>query len=113
MSKILYKDWTITFSGFTWEIKFLDVESENFGETNTDQKYIYIYTKGRSKQNIVETIVHELQHVILFDMAEAIFHFDSENVGKKEENGIRLTSPRMYEMIKSNKAFFKWLLSQF
>jgi len=105
-----YKDWTLNFSGFEWKLKYLDIESENFGITNTDTKTIHIYTKDRDKQTNLETTLHELHHMVLFDLADAIFLHETEKVPVKEENAIRLTSPRLFQFVRENKEFCRWLL---
>jgi hypothetical protein len=105
-----YKDWIIDFSGFEWKLMFLDIESENFGITSTDTKTIHIYTHGRDKQTILETLCHELHHMILFDLVDSIFHFDAEKLASKEENLVRLSSPRLFHFLKENKEFCRWLL---
>lgn len=102
----------LNFSGFTWELKFLGVESENYGLTFTDQKKIHIFTKNKSRQNVLETVVHELHHLLVFDLSQAIFHYEAEKIFEKEENAIRLTSPRLFQLIKDNKPFFDWLFKE-
>ncbi len=88
--------------GFDWEIKFIDIEAADFGETDSDQKEVRIYYKNRTDQNVIETLIHELEHVIMFELADSVFHYEIENLGKKEENLIRLTSPRVFSIIRDN-----------
>ena len=107
-----YKDWDIDSSGFTWKLKFLDIESENFGLTFPDLKEIHIYYKGRSKQVVMDTVIHELEHMLMFDLADAIFLHDVEKVAAKEENLVRVINPRRVQFLRDNKELMKWILSQ-
>ncbi len=100
------------FMGFVWQIKFLDIETENFGITDCDEKVVHIYYKNKTHQNVIECLIHELEHVVLFDMAESIFHYDGEKIADKEENAVRLTSPRLFHLIKDNIDLFEFLLKQ-
>lgn len=88
--------------GFDWVIKFIDIEGSDFGETDSDKKEVRIYYKNRDDQNVVETLIHELEHVVMFELAEAIFHYEEDSVYKKEENAIRLTSPRVFAILRDN-----------
>jgi len=90
------------FLGFDWEIKFIDIEATDFGETDPDQKEVRIYYKNRSNQNVIETLIHELEHVVMFELAESVFHYDAEKAHQKEENLIRLTSPRLFAILRDN-----------
>ena len=96
--------------GFDWEIKFIDIYAEDFGVTDSDKKVVYMYTKDRDNQTIMETLLHELHHVVLFDLSQAIFHLESERDMDKEENLVRLSSPRLFSLIVDNKDFFNWFL---
>lgn len=90
------------YMGFDWEIKFIDIEATDFGETDSDQKEVRIYYKNRTEQNVIETLLHELFHVVMFELADSVFHFEKERVYDKEENLIRLTSPRAFAIIRDN-----------
>jgi hypothetical protein len=100
------------FMGFNWEVKFIDIETENFGITDTDAKTVHIYYKNKNDEAVIETLLHELEHVILFDMAESIFHYDSEKVHDKEENLIRLVSPRTFHFIRDNVPLIEFILKR-
>ena len=111
MSKIKYPDkLEIKFSGFVWTIKFLDVIGESHGLTFPDDKIVQIFTKNKTDQNILETLTHELEHVVLFDLSQAIFGYDVENLGAKEENLVRLTSPRVFSIVRDNLDFMDWYI---
>ena len=96
--------------GFTWTIIFLDIETDSFGVTNTDSKTIHIYYKNKETQDVIETITHELIHVILFDLSESIFKY-SGTLDESEENLVRLTSPRLFSLIRDNIDFFETYLN--
>lgn len=100
------------FSGFDWTIKFLEIDTDRFGDTDTDSKEVKIYYKGKSDQNIIETLIHELVHVAVFDLADSIFHFDVDDVDKKEENLIRLTSPRIFAIMRDNPKLVDFIVKK-
>jgi hypothetical protein len=99
-------------SGFDWIIKFIDIETENFGITDTDKKIIHIYYRDKDDQNVLETLLHELAHATLFDLGTAIFHFDSDKAYDKEENLILLTSPRIFAIIRDNPKLAEFILKR-
>lgn len=90
------------FSGFDWRIVFLDIEASDFGETDTDKKEVRIYYKNRSDQNVIETLIHELEHVIMFELADPVFRFEADRPHDMEENLVRLTSPRTFDLLRNN-----------
>jgi len=100
------------YMGFDWDIKFIDIEVESFGETDSDQKEVRIYYKNRSEQNVIETLIHELFHVVMFELADSVFHFEKEKVYDKEENLIRLTSPRAFAIIRDNPDLVDFILKR-
>lgn len=97
-------------NGFDWEIKFVDIEHDNFGETDKAKKIISIYTKGHTEQIIVETLIHELCHAVLDDMADVIFHLDYDKNADKEEQAIRLLTPRLFQFIQENGPVLKYII---
>ena len=52
-------------NGFDWGIQYVDIDHDTFGETDKDKKIVYIYTKDRSEQVVIETLVHELFHAVI------------------------------------------------
>jgi hypothetical protein len=100
------------YMGFDWEIKFIDIEATDFGETDSDQKEVRIYYKNRTSQNVIETLIHEIGHVVMFELADSIFHFEKEKVYEKEENLIRLTSPRLFAIIRDNPKLVDFILKK-
>ena len=97
-------------NGFQWEIKFLDLDHDNFGETDKEKKIIYIYTKNHTEQIIVETLIHELCHAVIDDMADVIFHLDYDKNVDKEEQLIRLLTPRMFQFVQENGHVLKYII---
>jgi Zn-dependent peptidase ImmA (M78 family) len=97
-------------NGFNWEIKYVDIDHETFGETDKDKKIVYIYTKDRSDQINHETLVHELFHAVLDDLADVIFHLDYDKNSDKEEQAIRLVTPRIIQFMQNNKHIMKYIL---
>jgi len=100
------------FSGFDWKIKFLDIETENFGITDTDAKIVHIYYKGKDDQNVMECLIHELEHVVMFEMADAVFKHESEKPFDMEENMVRLTSPRVFAILRDNIKLMKFIVKR-
>lgn len=90
--------------GFDWVVRFIDLQNTTFGDTDTNKKEINIYYRGHPKQAIVETLIHELMHVMMADTADAVFLFEPEAASyKKEENMILLLSPRIFALLRENK----------
>lgn len=100
------------FSGFDWQIKFLDIETENFGITDTDKKIVHIYYRGKDDQNVIETLIHELSHVVMFELADSIFKHESEKSCDLEENMIRLTSPRVFALLRDNVELMEFIVKR-
>jgi hypothetical protein len=103
------KEVKFKFSGFDWSIKFIDLATEDFGETQLDKKQVVIYYKGHAHQEVTETLIHELMHVLMYDAADSIFQFDAESNHKKEENAIRLISPRLFSLLRDNPKLMKFI----
>lgn len=100
------------FMGFDWIIKFLDIETDNHGVTDVDAKIVHIYYKTQSDQNVLETLLHELMHVLMLDMADAVFKHDAEKPFDLEENMIRLTSPRLFSIIRDNPKLVDFIIKK-
>lgn len=100
------------FMGFNWNIKFIDIEGVDFGETDTDKKEVRIYYKNRTQQNVIETLIHELGHVIMFELANPVFHYEVEKVYDKEENLIRQTSPRVFSLLRDNHKLLSFIIKR-
>lgn len=98
--------------GFDWVIKFLDIETDNHGITDTDKKIVHIYYKEQSDQNVMETLLHELMHVVMIDMADSVFKHDAEKTMDLEENMIRLTSPRLFELVRDNPKLVDFIIKK-
>jgi hypothetical protein len=98
--------------GFDWVIKFIEIEGSDFGETDSDKKEIRIYYKNRSQQNIIETLIHELGHVIMFELANSVFHYEVEKLYDKEENLMRLTSPRVLSLLRDNHKLLNFIVKK-
>ena len=113
MPKRLYpEEIPFTFMGFEWKIKFINITGDCFGDSDTDSKEVRIYYKGRSKQNVLETLLHELMHVLVFDTSDSIFNYDHEKMDNKEENAIRLLSPRFFHLIKDNVKLIDFVVKE-
>lgn len=97
------------FSGFEWTIKFLDIETENFGITDTDKKIVHIYYKDKDHQNVIETTIHEICHVLMFELADSVFKHEAEKSYDLEENMIRLISPRVFSLLRDNVELMEFL----
>jgi len=98
--------------GFDWEIKFLNIETENFGITDTDKKIVHIYYKNKTPQNVIESLIHELHHVVLFEMADSIFKHEAEKSCDLEENMVRLTSPRVFSLMRDNIELMEFIVKK-
>ena len=98
--------------GFDWQIKFLNIETENFGITDTDKKIVHIYYKGKDDQNVIETLIHELCHVIMFELADSVFKHESEKPYDLEENMIRLASPRVFSLLRDNVELMDFIVKR-
>ena len=89
---------TLKSGPFKYDVLFQRTDSDH-GATCTDKKLIIIDNK-KSLQNQKETFLHEILHVCVEDFPG----FDSDNVLKDPEEAlIRLTSPRLMQILKDNK----------
>ena len=100
------------FMGFDWKIKFLDIETDNFGVTISDTKVVHIYYKNKGNQDVLDTVIHELMHVIMFDMNNAVFKHEVNSVEEMEENLVRLSSPRLFAMIRDNPELVEFIMEK-
>ncbi len=99
--------------GFDWVIKFLDTEEvEHHGLTFLDKKLIHIYYNNRDDQNVLETLIHELGHVVMLDMADSVFKHEAEKPFDMEENLIRLASPRIFSVIRDNPKLVEFIIKR-
>jgi len=87
---------------FTWKINYLDVENEDHGNTNTDLKYINVYTKDKPESVNVDSVAHEINHV-LFENLIPVTISGSSSPEEMEENLIRFITPRLVCLYKENK----------
>lgn len=100
------------FHGFNWQLKFLNIQRDEFGITDTDKKEVHIYYKGHSEQNVIECVIHELCHVLMFELADSIFKHDAEKPYDLEENTVRLISPRLFALLRDNHNLMEFLFKR-
>lgn len=106
--RILLPNSSVKCKGFSYSIepsKFSTVEV--MGETCTDTKQIRINSHNNSLETLQDTVLHECLHALLEDIMESI---DSiEKVDDKEEQLIRLLTPRLRSFICDNPEWIKWI----
>jgi Zn-dependent peptidase ImmA (M78 family) len=98
---------------YTWTIHWSEeLPDEAFGKTDTSQKRITMY-KMDNEEMERETLFHELLHVALDDMTEAIFGYELEKKDSdKEENLVRLLSPQLLLILTSNPKLASFILGR-
>jgi Zn-dependent peptidase ImmA (M78 family) len=84
---------------YTYSIYFKRIQDEHHGLTDLETKEIWINNKDNLELQR-ETLFHELLHVASEDVP-ALKNKDYE--GDREEDCIRLQSPRMMQYISDNK----------
>ena len=98
---------------YTWTIHWSEeTPDEAFGKTDTTQKRITMY-KMDNEEMERETLFHEILHVALDAMAEAIFGYELEKQDSdKEENLVRLLSPQLLHILTSNPKLASYVLGR-
>ena len=94
---------------YCWEIKYLDLENEDHGQTMYDKKEIHIFVHNKDEVTIKDTLMHELLHVASEDVFKIIHNPDEEETSKMEENFILLVTPRLMNIFLSNKQLVSYL----
>jgi len=84
---------------FTYTIHFSKIQDENHGITDLETKEIWINPKD-ALQIQRDTLFHELLHVASEDVPSLKL---DEYKGDREEDTIRLQSPRMMQFLSDNK----------
>lgn len=95
---------------FNWKIYWSEEQADEiYGKADTHTKTVTIY-KHKNEEMLIETLLHELLHVVMEDKAEAIFNFDPDKKDfDKEENLIRLISPVLMQLINENPELIRFL----
>jgi hypothetical protein len=97
---------TVRANGFDYEIVQSSYKSENHGETCRDNKQIFFSPQDKL-EILQDTFIHENLHALLEDILESI---DSiEKTDEKEEQLVRLLTPRLRAWICDNREWVKWL----
>jgi len=99
-----------TYNSFKWTINYIEkgnIDKELFGETFIDDQEIDIYTKKRSEIVIKNTLLHELLHVLLEDLIQAVD--TNKNLNDKEESLIRLVTPRLFCLLSANPTLARYI----
>lgn len=73
--------------------------SDNHGDTCLEKKKINLFFNG-NKEVLKETLQHEITHVLCEDIFKTIK--DIEDLSEKEEQFIRIFSPRMMQFVQDN-----------
>lgn len=90
---------------FTYTIVFNEWDASDYGSTEEGDKKIYINTRF-NEETQRETLLHEIQHVAYVDCP--LFHnLPSED--KLEEELIRYTNPKIFQILRDNPAITRWL----
>ena len=112
-SRVMQKPENFKAGYYTWTIHWSEeTPDEAFGKTDTTQKRITMY-KMDNEEIERETLFHELLHVALDDMAEAIFGYELEKKDSdKEENLVRLLSPQLLHILTSNPKLASYVLGR-
>ena len=104
-------DKTIKIGNFTYKIVNSTFSGNtDHGETCTDSKEILINKNQKNLEVIQDTVLHEALHALCEDLFETIE--DINGLDKKEEQFIRIFTPRLLRFIKENSQWTKWLCKQ-
>lgn len=95
--------------GYCWEIKYLEVESEDHGKTLFDRREVHIFTLNKDEATNKDTLLHELFHVMSEDVFAIIRTDDKDEIEEMEESHILLTTPRFMRIMTSNPELSKYL----
>lgn len=93
---------------YTIAIKYCDDLDDLHGDFNSDNKTIRINSRY-SREQQAETLLHEIMHAVIDDT----FAFgDEETAMEKEEKAVRILSPKIMEVMTSNKKLRKYLFEK-
>lgn len=93
---------------FNYDIEiYKDDVSDNHGDTCLEKKKINLFFNG-NKEVLKETLQHEILHALCEDVFKTIK--DVEDIAEKEEQFIRIFSPRLMCFVQDNQelANFIW-----
>jgi len=102
MAKKIKRPIQFEYENFTWKINYLNVEHDDHGETFTDTKIINIYTKNRNEQVILDSICHEINHLLLENIVPLLLTSNG-SPDDIEEHLVRLLTPRLHVLYSKNK----------
>jgi hypothetical protein len=101
-TKLVHKTLSFTLDGFKWTLYLVDQVTDFHGETQKEQYRVIVNTRGMVDQSIRETIMHELLHCCFGDQAKLVFGQETDKVDEKEEELVRLLSPRLLNLFSNN-----------
>lgn len=98
---------------YAWVIKYFNVDNEDHGKTDYDNKEIHIFTKNKDEASIRDTVLHEIEHVLNEDIFKTIKMMCSESneVEDIEEQYVLLTTPRRMLTYSSNVELLTYLFN--
>ena len=96
---------------FSYDLKIHEqaVNQGTHGDTCLEKKLINIFNNGNSEVSR-ETLLHEILHPAFEDIVKALFpELKQEEADEREEQIIRLLSPRLMQIFRDNKKITKFL----
>jgi len=98
----------VTIGPFTYEIYYSnEAVTEDMGKTDWVNRKITIWP-SIDETVVKETLFHEIEHVVLEGVMEAVAACDLD-IYRKEERLVRLTSPKFFQTFRDNPAVTKYL----
>lgn len=102
--KLPYKN--VKIGPFLYKVLMSTFKSGVHGETNTDTKQIQ-FSEQTNIEVLQDTFLHECLHALCEDIIDSIDSIDKAH--DKEEQLVRLLSPRLLLFIKENPKWIEWL----
>jgi hypothetical protein len=97
-------------NSFEYKVIKKRAAGKDFGETDLNRKTVEIYPH-ESKEMLDDTLIHESLHMLLDDMFAAVLKSE-KSAFDKEEDCIKLLTPRLRSWIKDNIKLLEFILDK-
>lgn len=97
-----YTDFTFNLGVYTWKVTFINLDHDNFGDTDFSLREIQVYTRNKNAMIIRSTLLHEVMHVTLENIIPTVVKIE-DKPDVIEEQLILLQEPNLLEVFSKNK----------
>lgn len=98
----------LRFAPFDYKLHWTKAKgASTHGETSLDKKEI-LMNEGSTLESTQETLLHESLHVLLEDLVHMTRAYEGKD-DEAEEQLVRILSPRLFQFLRDNPAFIKFI----